>query len=89
MLVPGTAAPLEAEPNQIETVSARTQRTLSDGNVPLQVAEVEATEKTQTSRKVQCRLVLDRSLLRLLEAREDLYRLASAIPRVRPEDFGC
>ena len=76
MLVPGTAVPLEAEPNKFETASARTPHNLSDGNVPLRVAGVEAKEKTQTSRKAQCPLALDRSLVRLLEAREDLYRLS-------------
>jgi hypothetical protein len=89
MLVPGIAVPLEAEPNQFETASAQIPHNLSDGSDPLQVAAVEAKEKTQTNRKSRCLLALDKSLVRLLEAREDLYRPASAIRRVRPESFGC
>ena len=89
MLVPGTAVPLEAEPNKIETATARTPRNLSDGNVPLRVSGVEAKEKTQTNRKARCPLALDESPVRLLEAPEGQYRRASAIRRVRPESFGC
>ena len=76
MLVPGTAALLEAEPNKIETATARIPHNLNNGNVPLRVVGVEAKEKTQTSRKFQCLSAFDKSLVRLLEAREDQYRLA-------------
>jgi hypothetical protein len=76
MLVPGTAVPLEAEPNKFETATARRSHNLSGGKVPLRVAGVEAKEKTQTSQKLQCPLAFDKSLVRLLEAREDQYRLA-------------
>jgi hypothetical protein len=76
MLVPGTAIPLEAQPNKFETATARIPHNLSDGNVPLRVAGVEAKEKTQTNRTRQCPLAFDKSLVRLLEARENQYPLA-------------
>jgi hypothetical protein len=72
----GNAVPLEAERNKFETGTARIPHNLSDGNVPLRVAGVEAKEKTQTSRKRRCPLAFDKSPVRLLEVREGQYRLA-------------